>query len=128
MRICISSKGKSLDSEIDPCFGRSLYFIIIDPDSLEFEAIENPYNKAAGGSGIDSALFVAKQEIKVLLTEHCGPNAFHTLQAAGIEVFLRASGTVKETLERYKNGEFEETPSPDVIQDYGMPEKTDSED
>lgn len=128
MKICISSRGKSLDSEVDPCFGKSLYFIIVDPDSLEFEAVENTYSKAAGGSGIDSALFVAKQGVNALLTEHCRPNAFHTLQAAGIEVFLGASGTVKETLERYKNGELEESPSPDVIQDYGMPEKIDSED
>ena len=42
MKICITSQGDSLDSEMDSRFGRCRYFIIVDLQSGEFEVIENP--------------------------------------------------------------------------------------
>ena len=36
MKIAISSTGKDLDCQIDPRFGRCQYFIIVDPETMEF--------------------------------------------------------------------------------------------
>ena len=41
MKIAISSTGSSLDDQIDPRFGRCAYFILIDPETMEYEAIPN---------------------------------------------------------------------------------------
>lgn len=41
MKIAITSTGQGLESMVDPCFGRSPYLIYIDPESLEFEAVDN---------------------------------------------------------------------------------------
>lgn len=41
MKICITSEGKTLDSKVDPRFGRCQYFIIVDSETLVFEAVEN---------------------------------------------------------------------------------------
>jgi len=114
MKICVTSEGPNLDSQVDPRFGRCQCFIIVDTDTLEFEAAENPNIESMGGAGIQSAQFVASKKIKAVLTGNVGPNAFQTLQAAGIEVFTGASGTVKEAIEKYKKGEFKAVSGPSV--------------
>jgi len=123
MKICITSEGGSLDSKVDPRFGRCQYFIIADTDTLEFEAIVNPNIESMGGAGIQSAQLVSSKQVKAVVTGNVGPNAFQTLQAAGIEIFTGASGTVKEVIEKYKKGEFKTVSGPSVGSHAGMPGK-----
>ena len=114
MKICVTSQGDNLNSQVDPRFGRCQYFIIVDPETKDFESIENPNIQAMGGAGIQSAQIVAGKGVKAVLTGNVGPNAFQTLQAAGIEVIVSVSGRVKEAIEKYKNGELKATPGPSV--------------
>ena len=123
MKICVTSEGSSLDSKVDPRFGRCQHFIIADSDTLEFEVVENPNIESMGGAGIQSAQLVASKKVKAVVTGNVGPNAFQTLQAAGIEIFTGASGTVKEAIEKYKKGEFKAVSGPSVGSHSGMPGK-----
>jgi len=123
MKICITSEGDNLNSKVDPRFGRCQYFIFADINTLEFKAIENPSIQAMGGAGVQSSQLVASQQVKAVLTGNVGPNAFQTLQAAGIDVFTSVSGTVKEAIERYKKGEFKAVSGPSVASHFGMPGK-----
>ena len=103
-KICITSKGKDLDAEIDPRFGRSQYFLIIDPETLDFEVIENPNIEAAQGAGIQTAqLILSKNNAGTLLTGNCGPNAQRVLQSSGITVITGISGKIKDALSKYKS-------------------------
>lgn len=120
MKICISSQGDNLDSQVDPRFGRCQYFIIVDPDTLEFEAVENPSVSAIGGAGVASGQLVAGKGVKAVLTGNVGPNAFQTLQAAGVEIITGISGLIKEVIEKYKKGEFNPTQGPNVERKFGM--------
>ena len=121
MKICITSTGPSLDSEMDSRFGRCQYFIFVDPESLELEAVENPNLGAAGGAGIQSAQLVANKGIEVLITGQVGPNAFTTLQAAGTKILVGASGKVREVLEKYKKGQLSSSAQgPTVQAHFGM--------
>ena len=106
MRVCITSTGPSLDSEMDPRFGRCQYFLFVDPQSLEMEALENPNIGASGGAGIQSAQFVANKGVEAIITGQVGPNAFTTLQAAGLKILVGASGKVRDVLEKYKKGQL----------------------
>jgi len=123
MKICVTSEGNNLDSKVDPRFGRCRYFIVIDANTLEFEAIENSNINSMGGAGIQSGQFIASKEAKAVITGNVGPNAFQTLQAAGIEIFTGASGTVKEAIEKYKKGEFKAVSAPSVSSHSGIPGK-----
>ena len=124
MKICVTCQGNTLDSQLDPRFGRCQYFIIVDTEAdTEFEAIQNPNIESSGGAGIQSAQLVASKQVKAVLTGNVGPNAFQTLQAAGINIFTGASGTVKEVIEKYKKGGFKATEGPSVGSKFGMPGK-----
>jgi len=120
MKICVTSQGDNLDSQADSRFGRCQHFIFVDTDTMGFEAVENSSIQAAGGAGIVSGQLVSSKGAKVVLTGNVGPNAFRTLQAAGIEVITGISGSVKETVERYKRGELKPTQGPSVNSKFGM--------
>lgn len=123
MKICVTSQGNNLDSQVDPRFGRCQYFIIVETDTLKFEAAQNPNIEAMGGAGIRSGQFVAEKQVKAVITGNVGPNAFQTLQAAGIDVITGVSGSVKEVIEKYNKGELKPTQGPSVNSKFGMPGK-----
>jgi predicted Fe-Mo cluster-binding NifX family protein len=120
MKIVVTASGTALDSPVDPRFGRCRYFIIVDPDSLEFEAVENENATASGGAGIQSAQFVAQKSAEAILTGSLGPNASSTLRASGLKVFLGAAGTVREAVQMFKNGQLQEAFGPSVQAHSGM--------
>jgi len=106
MKIAISATAPQLDADLDPRFGRCQYFLIVDTESMEFEAIENPAIMAPGGAGIQAAQLVAQKGVEAVITGDCGPNAFQVLSAAGIPVFVGASGSVRDVVEAHREGKL----------------------
>ncbi len=123
MKIGITTKGNNLDSEVDPRFGRCEYFIIVDPDTLEFEVVENFSMEARSGAGVQSGQLIATKGVEAVLTGNIGPNAFQVLQAAGVKVITGVSGKVEEAIEKYKKGEFKPVESSNVDSKFGILEK-----
>ncbi len=120
MRIAISATGPSLDAEVDPRFGRCQYFIIADPQTMEFEAVENSSMMAGSGAGISTAQMIAAKGAQVVLTGNCGPNAYQTLSAAGVQVINGVAGRVQDAIEGYKTGQFQGTNQPNVAAHFGI--------
>jgi len=106
MKIAITSMGAKLEDKVDPRFGRCHYFILFDLDTNQFEAINNTNAQGMGGVGIQSGQMMADKGVKTVLTGNCGPNAFQTLNAAGIEIIVGASGTIQEAIDKFKSGGF----------------------
>jgi predicted Fe-Mo cluster-binding NifX family protein len=120
MKICVTATANSLDAQIDPRFGRCSYLVIVDSETMQFEAIPNMAAGAAGGAGIQAAQTIANKSVKLLITGNVGPKAFQALSAAGIEVTTGAFGTVREAVEKYKRGELSKTGAPTVGGHFGM--------
>jgi len=120
MKVAITSTGTSLDSNVDPRFGRCAYFIIYDIDNDTFEFIENASRQAMGGAGIQAGQLMASKNVGAVITGNFGPNAFRVLEAAKIKMYSGVSGTVREAIEKYKNGQLTEISTPDVSSHYGM--------
>ena len=48
MKIIITASSPSLDADFDPRFGRGAYFVIINTETMEWEAFPNPGVSASG--------------------------------------------------------------------------------
>jgi predicted Fe-Mo cluster-binding NifX family protein len=113
MKIILTATSPSIDSNIDARFGRGAYLILVDPDTLEWQAHPNPGVGATGGAGTLAAQFVANQNASSVISGDFGPNAYNALQAAGIAMYLfGASTTVKEAIEHFKAKQLERLGSP----------------
>ena len=115
MKIAITAKGKTLDSEMDPRFGRAKYFLLVDPETLALEVVENKQNLGLPqGAGIQAAQTVVENGAQAVLTGNCGPKAFKVLEAAKIPVAVGLSGTVREALRQYKENKVSFAQGPNV--------------
>jgi len=121
MKIAVPATRPELSSPVDPRFGRAPYIIIIDTYTLNFEALENPNLNSPSGAGIQLAQLIAEKGAQAVLTGSCGPNAFQTLQAAGIEVVIGVTGTVEEAAKRFAAGQYRPGTQPNVPPHFGMP-------
>ena len=108
MKIAITSLGRDLDAQVDPRFGRAAYILIVDTADHGVEALDNSKNiNAFKGAGIQAAAQISKKGVAVLMTGYCGPNAYKTLQAAGVRVVNDVSGMVKDAVEALIAGNVE---------------------
>jgi len=117
--IAVSSNGTHLEAKVGPLFGRARFFILVDPETLEWEALDNLGNlSAAQGIGLMTAKSLERKNIRTVLTGSCGPKAFEELQAAGIEVVQNAHGTIRQALTRYLSGELPASSKSNVAVNY----------
>lgn len=105
-KIAISSQGPTLEDEVDPRFGRAGGFVIVDPETMDFEYIDN--GSAAimpQGAGIQAAETVAGTGADMVLTGYVGPKAFDALMTLGINVGQDLDGiSVRQAVENFKAG------------------------
>lgn len=115
LKIAVSASGPGLEARVDPRFGRSPFFLIVNPETWEFEVVPNrPNLKAPQGAGIQAAVLVARYQPAAVLTGNCGPKAFHTLEAAGIPVIVGVEGSVRQAVQHYRIGNFKSARGPNV--------------
>ncbi len=107
MKIAVTSNGNDLSAQVDPRFGRCNHFIVIDPDTMAFDVIDNNQSlDLPQGAGIQAGKTVAEAKVDVLITGNCGPKAFTVLERAGIQIVTGASGTVTEVVQKFKKVNF----------------------
>jgi predicted Fe-Mo cluster-binding NifX family protein len=122
MKICVTSESNTIDSNVDPRFGRCRYFLLVDTDTMAAEAVENTNSQFPGGAGIQSGQLMIVSGVKAVLTGHVGPNAFKTLQAGNIKIYTGLSGKARDAIEKFKSGSLKPTEDPNVGSKFGMPE------
>jgi len=104
--VCVTSQEDNLESQIDSFFGRSNFFILANPNTMEYNSIKNPYSDNLGNAGIQAAKLLIEKNIEAVITGKIGPKVHQLFKSEGIEVITEASGTVRNMLEKYNNGEF----------------------
>ena len=111
MKIAVTSYGEDLASKIDRSFGRAKWFVIVDKETKTVEVHSNTQNvNAAQGAGIQAAQNISDLGADVVLTGNVGPNAYKTLNAAAIRIFIVGKNieTVEEAISEWESGTLQE--------------------
>ena len=109
MKIAITAQGNELSSEIDLRFGRAKWIIVVDSETGDFAAHDNVVNlNAVQGAGIQTGQNIANLGVEVVITGNVGPNAFKTLNTAGVKIFLAEKQTVQNAIDSLKAGKLKE--------------------
>ena len=113
-KIVVTAEGPDLDARIDPRFGRAAGFVVIDPDTMAFDYVDNGRSQVmAQGAGIQAAEIVAGLGAGVLLTGYVGPKVFQALSAAGIAIGPNLDElTVREAVRNYRDGNVDMAAAP----------------
>ena len=115
MKLAVTSQGNDLNSQVNPRFGRTKWFIIYDTKTGDFTAHDNNQNvNAAQGAGIQTARNVANLGAEAVITGNVGPKAFRTLTAARIKIYLTENQTVQEAIDSYNSGNLKQLDNANV--------------
>ena len=115
MKISVSARGESLDSEVDPRFGRTAGFVLFDSESGSAEYLDNSAQQdSAKGTGVKAAQLIAKAGAQALITGQLGPNAAQFLRKSGIKIYACSSGTVREAIQMLQENGLEELADDDI--------------
>ncbi|MGD8238803.1 MAG: NifB/NifX family molybdenum-iron cluster-binding protein [Armatimonadota bacterium] len=120
MKVAVASSGDTLDAQADPRFGRCACFVVVDPATMEFEAIENTAAMQGSGAGIAAAQIVGNSAADAVIAGNYGPNAHQALSAGGIKTYVAGPGTVRQAVEAFKTGQLEELTGPSVPAHFGI--------
>ena len=113
MKVIISTSSATIESEVDPRFGRGAYLLVVDPATLEFQAHRNPGVNASGGAGIQAAQFVVDHQADAVISGDYGPNAFDALNAANVPMYLfGATRTVRQAITQFNAGQLKRVGAP----------------
>lgn len=88
MKIAITISGDSIQSSFDARFGRAAAFCLVDTETDQWTTHPNPALSASGGAGVQAAQFIASLGAQAVVSGAYGPNAYDTLAAAGIGMYL----------------------------------------
>ncbi len=121
MKIILTAASPNIDSNIDARFGRGAYFIVVDSDTLTWQAHANPAVGASGGAGTQAAQFASSQQVSSIVSGDFGPNAYNALQAAGIAMYIYGDcQTIRQAIERFKAGLLEQVGAPTARGHHGQ--------
>ena len=101
-RICITATGQDLDATIDQPFGRAQFFLFVDSETPNIEAVRN--HPGTHGAGIRAAQIVAEKGASVVITGRASRNTHQALAAAGVAICVGATGLTREGLQEYQAG------------------------
>jgi predicted Fe-Mo cluster-binding NifX family protein len=109
VKVTVTAQGNELSSEVDLRFGRTKWLIIVDTETGDYEAKDNIVNLNANqGAGIQTGQNIANLGVEAVITGNVGPNAFKTLNAANIKIFLAEKQTVQDAIDLFKTGRLKE--------------------
>ena len=109
MKVGISATDDNLKANVDRQFGRCSWFLFINTESLEYEAVENKSADAASGAGTACAQLMLDKEVDAVISGQVGPNAYQVLKQGGVKIFIAHQNiSIREAIDKYKNDELKQ--------------------
>jgi predicted Fe-Mo cluster-binding NifX family protein len=105
MKVCIpTNSDKGLNDYVGEHFGRVSTYTIVDLEKNDVKVIPNTSNHMGGTKNPPEVL--AEYGVNVMICQGLGRRAIIMFNDFGIDVYIGASGTVKDAIDAYKKGEL----------------------
>ena len=106
MKVSVPTRDeKGLDGIVEQHFGKAPTYTIIDTETEKVTVISND-SEHTGGVGLPPE-HLHKNGVDIMLCGGLGLKAVRMFESYGINVFVGAGGTVKETFEAWKAGKLQ---------------------
>lgn len=103
MKLGIPTNGeKGLNEKIGEHFGRVPTYTIVDMDTNDVKVIPNTSNHMGGTRNPPEIL--AEKGVTVMICQGLGRRAITMFSDFGIDVYIGATGTVKDAIDAYREG------------------------
>jgi predicted Fe-Mo cluster-binding NifX family protein len=104
----VASSGDNLESKVSGRFGHSAFFIMVDPNTMEYESFPGIDPK---DSGLNVGKYFNRGVTKVLVG-NIGPSTFNEITSAGFKIYLCRNLKVSEAVIKVKNDEIKPMDQP----------------
>ena len=112
MKICIPTNGdRGIDDIVGEHFGRVPTYTIVDIDTYEVKVIPNTSHHMGGY--IDPPEIMAKEGVNVMVCQGLGRRAISMFESFDIAVYIGASGTVRDAVDMFKQGNLQKASESD---------------
>jgi predicted Fe-Mo cluster-binding NifX family protein len=103
MKIGVMSTGPTLEHFVGALVKRSGYLLIIDLETMQYLAAQNPVHALSGpAAGRLFAQILVQSSVNAILTGNCDRNIRQTLCKAGVQVVRGKTGIVYKIVESFK--------------------------
>ncbi len=128
MLIAITALENSLQSEIDPRFGRAAFYMIVNTETDEVTVHNNSDGiSASNGAGTGAAQTLSEYGVEALYTGSVGPKAAAVLEKARIQYNENITGTIQGVIDLLKKGDIpQKAPQHSAVQTEGQPTLNDN--
>lgn len=97
----VASKGNTLDSKVSARFGHSSYFLVINPETMEYDSF--------AGIADDESQHIGRflsQDIKKVIVGNIGPSSYREVTSYGCAVYLCRNMPVLEAVKKVTSGDI----------------------
>jgi predicted Fe-Mo cluster-binding NifX family protein len=101
LKIAVSAESPDLEALVGQRFGISPYLVIVDPQTMEVEAVSNLGAAGQRAAGIQAVVLAISKKVDAVMTGYCSPTAIKYLSDNGIEVITGVKGTISEAVVQY---------------------------
>ena len=109
MKIAISATDNTLDASVDSRFGRCAWFLVVDSETMGYEAIKNENADAASGAGTSCAQLVLEKGADAVISGRVGPNAHEVLKQGEVTIFIAPQdSSVRETIQKCVDNQLQQ--------------------
>jgi len=106
VKIAIAASAPDLDATVEPRLGLCPYLLLVDTETMAFEAVPVPSGRGGPGAGVRTVALAAANDAHVILAGYISPSIAATLRESGIDVITPVSGNAREAVEKYARGEL----------------------
>ena len=119
MKVGIPSMGeKGLDEQVGQHFGRVTHYTIIDLNTDEIRVVSNTSHHMGGM--LQPPELLKKEGVHIMLCSGLGRRAISLFEQMGIEVYIGASGTVRDAIAAFNNGNLQQATMTDGCQEHAF--------